>query len=69
MFKLIINLKPVIIRYDKQNQCVASCTSDVINEKTETENKLAQANKEIDALEKAVIDLNQELWKNNQEIG
>ncbi|KAF4095329.1 hypothetical protein G5714_024407 [Onychostoma macrolepis] len=68
MFKLIINLKPVIIRYDKHNQSVASFTSDV-TEKTETENKLAQANKEIDALEKAVIDLNQELWKNNQEIG
>ncbi|XP_016085755.1 uncharacterized protein [Sinocyclocheilus grahami] len=66
---IVEKVEQMVERYDKHNQSVASCTSDVINEKAETEKNLAQANKEIDALEKAVIDLNQELWKNNQEIG
>ncbi|RXN37741.1 restin-like protein [Labeo rohita] len=69
LLKLMINLKSVIIRYDKHNHSVASCTSDVLNEKAETEKQIEQASKEVDALEKAVIGLNQELWNNNQEIG
>jgi len=47
---------------------VASCTSDVILEKDETEKKNAQTTKEIEALEKVVRDLQMELRKTLEEI-
>ncbi|KAK7117896.1 hypothetical protein R3I94_023193 [Phoxinus phoxinus] len=56
-------------RYEKHNRSVASCTSDVILEKTEAEKKIAQTTKEIEALEKVVRDLQMELRKTLEEIG
>lgn len=48
---------------------MASCTSDVILEKSETERKKAQTTKEIEAQEKAVRDLDDQLKNNNEKIG
>ncbi|RXN20128.1 restin-like protein [Labeo rohita] len=67
--EIVDKVEQMVERYDQHNHSVASCTSDVLNEKAETEKKLEQASKEVDALEKAVNALNQELWNNNQEIG
>jgi len=47
---------------------VAACTSDVILEKAETERKKAQSTTEIEAQEKAVRDLEDQLKNNNQKI-
>lgn len=69
MIELLVYLKSVIIRYEKHNRSVASCTSDVILEKAEAEKKFAQTTNEIEALEKVVRDLQMELRKTLEEIG
>ncbi|XP_039519069.1 uncharacterized protein LOC120473346 [Pimephales promelas] len=58
----------MVDRYEKHNHSVAACTSDVILEKAETERKKAQSTTEIEAQEKAVKDLEDQLKNNNQKI-
>ncbi|XP_056108113.1 uncharacterized protein LOC130086032 [Rhinichthys klamathensis goyatoka] len=58
----------MVDRYEKHNHSVASCTSDVILEKAETERKKAQTTKEIEAQEKAVRDLEDQLKNNSEKI-
>ncbi|KAK2867470.1 hypothetical protein QQF64_023161 [Cirrhinus molitorella] len=66
---IINRVKEMVDRYESHNQSVASCTSDVILEKTETEKKNKQTSQEIEALEKVVSDLQVELKKNAEELG
>lgn len=68
VFKLMVNLKSVIVRYEKHNHSVVSSTSDVILEKTETEKRKAQTTKEIEAQELVVKDLEDQLKNNNEKI-
>lgn len=69
MIKLKVDKKSVIIRYEKQNLSVASCTSDVITEKDETDKKIQQTSQEIEVLQKVVKDIEEELKKNTTELG
>lgn len=58
----IIDLKcTLFFRYEQQNQSVAACTSDVIQEKNETEVKLTRHSEEMKSLKKAVTELEEEL--------
>ncbi|KAK7121207.1 hypothetical protein R3I93_022336 [Phoxinus phoxinus] len=59
----------MVHRYEKHNHSVASCTSDVILEKAETENKKEQSSVEMVAHEQAVRDLEEQLEKNNKKFG
>lgn len=54
--EIVQGVKDVIARYDKQNMNVASCTSDVIQEKSETEKIKAQTSDEMKSHEKALKD-------------
>ncbi|XP_039519070.1 uncharacterized protein LOC120473348 [Pimephales promelas] len=67
--EIVNKVEQMVDRYEKNNRSVASCTSDVILEKDETEKKNAQTTKEIEALEKVVRDLQMELRKTLEEIG
>ncbi|XP_077067499.1 uncharacterized protein LOC143721150 [Siphateles boraxobius] len=67
--EIVNRVEETVDRYEKHNRSVASCTSDVILEKTETEKKFAQTTKEIEALEKVVRDLQMDLRKTLEEIG
>ncbi|XP_073688415.1 uncharacterized protein [Garra rufa] len=67
--EIVDRVKEVVDRYEKHNHSVASCTSDVINEKAEREKNLSQITKEIEALEKVVSGLQMELRKTLEEIG
>lgn len=60
----MVYLKSFIIRYEKHNHSVASCTSDVITEKAATE----KITKEIEAMEKVVSDLQMELSQTLEKI-
>lgn len=48
---------------------MALCTSDIIVEKFETDKKIKQTSREIDALEDVVRDMEKELKKVTMEIG
>ncbi|XP_051740147.1 uncharacterized protein LOC127507219 isoform X2 [Ctenopharyngodon idella] len=67
--EIVNRVKEMVDRYEKHNHSVASCTSDVFQEKAETDTKNAQTAKEIEALEKVVRDLQMELRKTLEEIG
>ncbi|KAK2867473.1 hypothetical protein Q8A67_025590 [Cirrhinus molitorella] len=67
--EVVDRVEDMVDRYEKHNHSVASCTSDVINEKAETEKNLSQITKEIEALEKVVSGLQVELRKTLKEIG
>ncbi|KAK7117893.1 hypothetical protein R3I94_023191 [Phoxinus phoxinus] len=58
----------MVDRYEKQNHSVASCTSDVILEKAETEKKKEQSSLEMIEHEKVVRDLEDQLKTNNEKI-
>ncbi|KAK7117892.1 hypothetical protein R3I94_023191 [Phoxinus phoxinus] len=58
----------MVDRYEKHNRSVASCTSDVIHEKAETEREKNQTTEEIEANEKVVRDLEDQLKTNNEKI-
>ncbi|XP_067292938.1 uncharacterized protein [Pseudorasbora parva] len=58
----------MVEKYEKHNRSVASCTSDVILEKVETERRKAQCSQEMTAQENAVKDLEDQLKKNNEKI-
>ncbi|KAK9952867.1 hypothetical protein ABG768_016897 [Culter alburnus] len=60
---IIRSVGDMVKRYDRQNQSVASCTSDVIQEKKVTEGKLTQHSLEMKSLEEAVTELEEELRK------
>ncbi|KTG03108.1 hypothetical protein cypCar_00028696 [Cyprinus carpio] len=65
---IIIAVEDIVKRYDEHNQSVASCTSDVFQEKTETEKQLTQTTEEIKSLEEAVANLEEELRKRAENI-
>ncbi|ROL43689.1 hypothetical protein DPX16_21850 [Anabarilius grahami] len=67
--EIVNRVKEMVDRYEKHNHSVASCTSDVFQEKAETDTKNVQTTKEIEALEKVVRDLQMELRKTLEEIG
>ncbi|CAM4735130.1 hypothetical protein PO909_021344 [Leuciscus waleckii] len=67
--EIVDKVGQMVDRYEKHNRSVASCTSDVILEKSETEKKKAQTTREIEAQEKAVRDLEDQLKNNNEKIG
>ncbi|XP_056108117.1 uncharacterized protein LOC130086034 [Rhinichthys klamathensis goyatoka] len=67
--EIVNRVEEMVDRYEKHNRSVASCTSDVILEKTKTEKQNAQTSMEIEALEKVVRDLQMELRKTLEEIG
>ncbi|XP_048015572.1 uncharacterized protein LOC125248039 [Megalobrama amblycephala] len=67
--EIVDKVEKMVDRYEKHNHSVASCTSDVILEKTETEKRKAQTTKEIEAQETVVRDLEDQLKKNNEQIG
>ncbi|XP_067292684.1 uncharacterized protein [Pseudorasbora parva] len=67
--EIVNSVTEMVDRYEKHNRSVASCTSDVILEKAETEKKISQTTKEIEALETVVRDLQMELRKTLEEIG
>jgi len=69
VFKLKVYQKSVIIRYEKQNLGVASCISEVIAEKNETDKNIQQTSQEIEALQKVVKDIEEELKNNTTEMG
>ncbi|XP_016325277.1 uncharacterized protein LOC107675445 [Sinocyclocheilus anshuiensis] len=66
--EIVDKVEQMVERYDKHNHSVASCTSDVINEKAETEGEIDETTNEIEALKKVVSELEEELKKNNEEI-
>ncbi|XP_067235653.1 uncharacterized protein [Chanodichthys erythropterus] len=67
--EIVNRVKEMVDRYEKHNHSVASCTSDVFQEKVETDTKNVQTTKEIEVLEKMVRDLQMELRKTLEEIG
>ncbi|XP_056307199.1 uncharacterized protein LOC130218905 [Danio aesculapii] len=58
---IIRAVEDMVKRYDEQNRSVASCTSDVFQEKKETEEKLQKHSEEMKSLEEAVKNLQDEL--------
>ncbi|KAG1931148.1 uncharacterized protein LOC120473344 [Pimephales promelas] len=66
--EIVDKVGQMVDRYEKHNHSVASCSSDVILEKSLTEEKKAQTTTEIEAQEKAVKDLEDELKNNHQKI-
>ncbi|CAM4735126.1 hypothetical protein PO909_021346 [Leuciscus waleckii] len=67
--EIIDKVGQMVDRYDKHNRSVASCTSDVILEKSETEKKKEQGSVEMVAHEQAVRDLEEQLMKNLKQFG
>ncbi|KAL1247786.1 hypothetical protein QQF64_023162 [Cirrhinus molitorella] len=67
--EIINRVKEMVNRYENLIQSVASCTSDVILEKAETEQQTKETSLEIEAQEKVVSDLEVELKKNADELG
>ncbi|XP_051970192.1 uncharacterized protein LOC127634614 isoform X3 [Xyrauchen texanus] len=65
---IIRAVEKMVKRYDEHNLNLASCISDVIQEKTEAEKQLMQQSEEIKALETAVAGLEEELRKNTSSI-
>ncbi|KAK9952596.1 hypothetical protein ABG768_018423 [Culter alburnus] len=68
IMEIVEKVGQMVDRYEKHNHSVASCTSDVILEKAETEKKKEQTTKEIEAQETVVRDLEDQLKKNNEKI-
>ncbi|RXN14865.1 restin-like protein [Labeo rohita] len=60
---IIRAVEDMVNRYEQQNRSVASCTSDVIQEKKETEKQRTQKSEEMKSLDTAVGDLKNELDK------
>ncbi|XP_077061428.1 uncharacterized protein LOC143714229 [Siphateles boraxobius] len=58
----------IVNRYDQQNQRVAECISDVIQEQNETEVRQTQQSVEMKRVETAVANLKEELEKNAKDI-
>ncbi|KAL0150649.1 hypothetical protein M9458_054066, partial [Cirrhinus mrigala] len=54
--------------YDHQNHCVATCTSDVIQEQKETEKQLTEFSGKVKSLKEAVDKLEGELRKNAKNV-
>ncbi|XP_059380198.1 uncharacterized protein LOC132115838 [Carassius carassius] len=65
---IIKAVEDIVKRYDDHNQSVASCTSDVIQEKMEKEKQLTQTTEEIKSLEEAVAKLEEELRQRAEQI-
>ncbi|XP_073688470.1 uncharacterized protein [Garra rufa] len=66
--EIVDKVEQMVDRYDKHNQSVASCTSDVIKEKSETEKKLNEVNVAIKKLENDVKQDEEQLKQNSEEI-
>ncbi|XP_016325278.1 uncharacterized protein LOC107675446, partial [Sinocyclocheilus anshuiensis] len=66
--EIINRVKDMVERYENHNRRVASCTSDVILEKAETDKKKKQTSQEIEALGKVVSGLEEELKKNFEDL-
>ncbi|XP_048030846.1 uncharacterized protein LOC125258068 [Megalobrama amblycephala] len=58
----------MVTRYDKQTQNVKTCTSDVYEEQSKTEEKITKHSDEIKGLEKALVKLELELKKNDSDM-
>ncbi|CAM4724379.1 unnamed protein product [Leuciscus chuanchicus] len=58
----------IVKRYDQQNQSVAACTSDVIQEQNETEERQTRQSVEMERVKTAMANLEEELEKNAKDI-
>ncbi|XP_077067497.1 uncharacterized protein LOC143721149 [Siphateles boraxobius] len=66
--EIVDKVEQMVDRYEKHNHSVASCTSDVILEKAETEREKEQTTEEINTQEKVVRDLDDQLKNNTEKI-
>ncbi|XP_058623990.1 uncharacterized protein LOC131534891 [Onychostoma macrolepis] len=66
--EIVDKVEQMVERYDIHNNSVASCTSDVINEKDETESKIKINVEKIAKLKSDVTKLKEERKKNTEEI-
>ncbi|XP_016420223.1 uncharacterized protein LOC107749525 [Sinocyclocheilus rhinocerous] len=66
--EIVVKVEQMVERYDKQNQSVATCTSDVILVKAETVETDAKILQDIQALKGAVLKEEEKLKKNTEEI-
>lgn len=66
--EIIKGVQDIINRYDTQNRSVASCTSDVIQEKTETAKHKEQTSEELKSHEKALEEFKVEREKILKEL-
>ncbi|KAF4095502.1 hypothetical protein G5714_023105 [Onychostoma macrolepis] len=65
---IIRSVDDMVKRYDQQNRSVATCTSDVIQEQKETEEKITTNTKEMESLKEAVDKLEEELRNHNRNM-
>ncbi|CAM4724382.1 unnamed protein product [Leuciscus chuanchicus] len=65
---IITDVDKIVERYDLHNKDVASATSDVIQEKIDTDKKITEQDQELKLLEKALSDMKSELQKTTDEL-
>ncbi|KAK9952871.1 hypothetical protein ABG768_016901 [Culter alburnus] len=65
---IIMDVKEIVKRYEKHNSDVATTTSDIITEKEETEKKQQEQTSEMEALQKIIDALEENLGKISKEI-
>ncbi|XDV48203.1 hypothetical protein PO909_017655, partial [Leuciscus waleckii] len=65
---IITDVDNIVERYEIHNRDVASATSDVIQEKEDTDKKITEQNQELKLAEKALNDMKSELQKTTAEL-
>ncbi|CAM4724403.1 unnamed protein product [Leuciscus chuanchicus] len=65
---IITDVDKIVERYDLHNRDVASATSDVIQEKIDTDKKIAEQDQELKRIEKALNDMKSKLQKTTAEL-
>ncbi|KAL0150646.1 hypothetical protein M9458_054063, partial [Cirrhinus mrigala] len=65
---IIRSVDDMVKRYNQQNRSVATCTSDVIQEQKETEEKITKNTKEVESLQEAVDKLEEDLRKHTRHM-
>lgn len=66
--EIVEKVKDMVDRYEQHKRSLASCTSDVIQEKTEKEQNVKQQSEKIKNLEEEVTSLKEDLKKKSDEI-
>ncbi|XDV48218.1 hypothetical protein PO909_017669 [Leuciscus waleckii] len=65
---IINDVDKIVERYDLHNRDVASATSDVIQEKMDTDKKITEQDQELKLIEKTLNDMKSELQKTTAEL-
>ncbi|CAM4724370.1 unnamed protein product [Leuciscus chuanchicus] len=65
---IITDVAKIVERYDLHNKDVGSSTSDVIQEKIDTDKKITEQNQEVKLLEEALSDMKSEFQKTTAEL-